>query len=80
VAELKAEDIFAKEVHSSGFAFHSKYIADAAPKLKASLDKVPRHSLNEYFAKNFPCLLIYISAAYHKPETSLSSLGEQLST
>lgn len=40
VEELKAEGIFAKEVKSSGQAFHSKYIAEAGPKLKAFLEKI----------------------------------------
>lgn len=40
VKQLQAEGIFAKEVASSGVAFHSKYIADAAPKLRASLERV----------------------------------------
>lgn len=40
VKTLQSEGIFAKEVKSSGFAFHSKYIADAAPKLRNSLERV----------------------------------------
>lgn len=40
VAELKAEGIFAKGVNSSGIAFHSKYIATAGAKLRASLEKI----------------------------------------
>ena len=40
VAELKAEDIFAKEVKSSGVAFHSPFMATIAPNLKACLKKV----------------------------------------
>jgi fatty acid synthase len=40
VKTLQAEGIFAKEVKSSGVAFHSRYIAEAAPKLRAYLDKV----------------------------------------
>jgi len=40
VKTCKAEGIFAKEVNSSGFAFHSKYIADAEPMLRKSLEKV----------------------------------------
>jgi len=40
VKTLQTEGIFAKEVKSSGFAFHSKYIADAAPKLRNSLERV----------------------------------------
>ena len=40
VAELKAEDIFAKEVKSSGVAFHSPFMASIAPSLKVALQKV----------------------------------------
>lgn len=40
VKTCKAEGIFAKEVNSSGFAFHSKYIADAEPMLRKRLEKV----------------------------------------
>jgi len=40
VKTCKADDIFAKEVNSSGFAFHSKYIAAAEPMLRKSLEKV----------------------------------------
>jgi hypothetical protein len=39
IAELKAEGIFAKAIHSSGVAFHSKYIASAGPKLRDSLER-----------------------------------------
>lgn len=38
--QLSEEGIFAKEVKSSGFAFHSKYIADAGPKLRKHLERV----------------------------------------
>ncbi|XP_048487531.1 fatty acid synthase isoform X3 [Plutella xylostella] len=40
VAELSAEGIFARRVKSAGVAFHSKYIATAAPLLRKSLDKI----------------------------------------
>jgi len=40
VKNCKEQGIFAKEVNSSGFAFHSKYIADAESKLRKSLEKV----------------------------------------
>lgn len=40
VAQLKAENIFAKAVNSSGTAFHSKYIAEAGPKLRKALDEI----------------------------------------
>lgn len=38
--QLTSEKIFAREVKSSGFAFHSKYIADAGPKLRQHLERV----------------------------------------
>ncbi|XP_054742931.1 fatty acid synthase [Anastrepha obliqua] len=40
VVKLNAEGVFAKAVSSSGFAFHSKYIAGAAPKLRQMLEKI----------------------------------------
>ncbi|KAK9701627.1 Acyl transferase domain [Popillia japonica] len=40
VGQLSSEGIFAKAVQSSGTAFHSKYIADAGPKLRKALDQV----------------------------------------
>lgn len=46
VKACKAEGIFAKEVNSSGFAFHSKYIAGAEPKLRKCLKKVSNVYLN----------------------------------
>jgi len=43
VEQLKSEGIFAKEVKSSGQAFHSKYIASAGPKLKEALEKIVKN-------------------------------------
>jgi fatty acid synthase len=40
VKSLQAEGIFAKEVKSSGVAFHSRYISEAAPKLRKYLERV----------------------------------------
>ena len=40
VAQLKSEGIFAKGVKSAGVAFHSHYMANTAPSLKAALLKV----------------------------------------
>ena len=42
-AELKAEDIFAKEVKSAGVAFHSPFMATIAPGLLAALKKVGKY-------------------------------------
>ncbi|KAH8325813.1 hypothetical protein KR067_008335, partial [Drosophila pandora] len=46
VAKLNAEGVFAKAVNSSGYAFHSKYIADAGPKLRKSLEKIIPNAKN----------------------------------
>ena len=40
VEELKAENIFAREVKSCGVAFHSKYVAPIAPALKQKLSEL----------------------------------------
>lgn len=40
IKTLQAENIFAKEVASSGVAFHSKYIEAAAPNLRKRLEEV----------------------------------------
>lgn len=42
VKTCKSEGIFAKEVNSSGYAFHSKYISNAEPKLRKSLENVSK--------------------------------------
>ncbi|XP_039755412.1 fatty acid synthase [Pararge aegeria] len=39
-AQLSSEGVFARRVNSSGVAFHSKYIAAAAPLLRRSLERV----------------------------------------
>ncbi|TMW54903.1 hypothetical protein DOY81_000136, partial [Sarcophaga bullata] len=46
VAQLSSEGVFAKAVNSSGYAFHSKYIADAGPKLRKSLEKIIPNAKN----------------------------------
>lgn len=46
VETLTAEGTFAKAVKSSGIAFHSKYIADAGPKLRKSLDRIIPNAKN----------------------------------
>lgn len=38
--QLQADGIFAKEVNSSGVAFHSPYVAAAGPQFKKTLEKV----------------------------------------
>ncbi|CAL8122739.1 unnamed protein product [Orchesella dallaii] len=57
VEELKSESIFAKEVKSSGQAFHSKYIADAGPKLKSFLEQiipVPKERTDRWVSSSIP--------------------------
>ncbi|XP_014667633.1 PREDICTED: fatty acid synthase-like [Priapulus caudatus] len=43
MAELRADDVFVREVASSGVAFHSHQMAQVAPKLKAALLNVIKH-------------------------------------
>ncbi|XP_022172738.1 fatty acid synthase-like isoform X2 [Myzus persicae] len=57
VKTCKAEGIFAKEVNSSGFAFHSKYIADAEPMLRKSLEKIlknPKPRSSKWISSSIP--------------------------
>lgn len=42
VEKLQSDGIFAKEVNSSGYAFHSQYIASAGPTFRKNLEKVMR--------------------------------------
>ncbi|CAB3365146.1 Hypothetical predicted protein [Cloeon dipterum] len=74
VKSLTDEGIFAKEVKSGGVAFHSRYIAEAAPKLRAYLDKVitnPKPRSTRWISSSIPEdawsseLATYSSAAYH---------------
>uniref|UniRef100_A0A8D8PNC5 Fatty acid synthase n=1 Tax=Cacopsylla melanoneura TaxID=428564 RepID=A0A8D8PNC5_9HEMI len=74
VAELSAEGIFAKKVASSGHAFHSKYIAEAGPKLRASLDRIipaPKPRSSRWISSSIPenlwgtPLAAQSSPAYH---------------
>uniref|UniRef100_A0A1L8DZ80 Fatty acid synthase n=1 Tax=Nyssomyia neivai TaxID=330878 RepID=A0A1L8DZ80_9DIPT len=71
---LNKEGVFAKAVNSSGIAFHSKYIADAGPKLKKSLDKIipnPKNRTERWVSSSIPetawntPLAKQSSAAYH---------------
>ncbi|XP_044766742.1 fatty acid synthase-like [Coccinella septempunctata] len=74
VATLTSENIFAKEVNSSGTAFHSKYIAEAGPKLRAALDQLipnPKTRTSRWISTSIPesgwntPLAQQSSAAYH---------------
>ncbi|KAF2898262.1 hypothetical protein ILUMI_07913 [Ignelater luminosus] len=74
IAQLKSEGIFAKAVKSSGHAFHSKYIAEAGPKLKKALEEIipnPKPRSQRWVSSsiaesgwNTP-LAQFSSAAYH---------------
>lgn len=74
VADLQADDIFAKTVNSSGVAFHSKYIADVGPKLRKALDAIipsPKPRSPRWISSSIPesgwgsSLAQYSSSAYH---------------
>ncbi|XP_054286913.1 fatty acid synthase-like [Macrosteles quadrilineatus] len=74
VAQLQAENIFAKEVASSGVAFHSKYIQEAAPKLRSRLEALipsPKPRTPRWISSSIPeaswgtPLAQQSSAAYH---------------
>lgn len=57
VSSLQAEGIFAKEVSSSGVAFHSKYVAEAGPKLKKSLEALlpnPKPRSSRWLSSSIP--------------------------
>lgn len=74
VKDLNDKGVFAKMVKSSGIAFHSKYIAEAAPKLKRSLDRIiptPKNRSERWISTSIPepswntPLAKQSSAAYH---------------
>lgn len=74
VAELTAENIFAKRINSSGGAFHSKYIAAAGPKLRKALDEIipnPKPRTSRWISSSIPenswntALAQMSSASYH---------------
>lgn len=74
VKDLSDQGIFAKAVKSSGIAFHSKYIADAAPKLRKSLDKIiptPKNRSEKWISSSIPesawnsSIAKQSSSAYH---------------
>lgn len=74
VKSLQAEGIFAKEVKSGGIAFHSRYIAEAAPKLRKYLERIipsPKQRTARWISSSIPesawntALAQSSSAAYH---------------
>lgn len=57
VDNLKAENVFAREVDSCGYAFHSQYIYPAAEKLQQALDKVipnPKPRSSRWVSSSYP--------------------------
>lgn len=57
VDQLNSDGIFAKTVNSSGYAFHSKYIADAKPKLRKSLERLipnPKPRTSRWLSTSIP--------------------------
>ncbi|XP_065336360.1 fatty acid synthase-like [Cloeon dipterum] len=57
VAELKAKEIFAREVACSNIAYHSRYIADAGPKLLKYLKEVipePKPRSEKWISSSVP--------------------------
>ncbi|XP_064478735.1 fatty acid synthase-like [Ornithodoros turicata] len=74
VAELKAENVFAREVNSLDVAFHSPYMQPIGPSLQAALDKVipePRPRTSRWVSSSIPQsrwqepLAKLCSASYH---------------
>ncbi|XP_029644700.1 fatty acid synthase isoform X1 [Octopus sinensis] len=73
IEELKAKDIFAREVQSSSVAFHSYYMKQIAPALQAALDKVivPKLRTSRWISTSIPAekwdtqLAKFSSASYH---------------
>ncbi|KAJ8943746.1 hypothetical protein NQ318_011957 [Aromia moschata] len=74
VEQLQAENVFAKSVKSSGTAFHSKYIAEAGPRLRKALDDIipnPKPRSPRWISSSIPesawgtPLAQQSSAAYH---------------
>ncbi|XP_063931279.1 fatty acid synthase [Zophobas morio] len=74
VQQLTSENIFARKVKSSNIAFHSKYIAEAGPKLRKALDAIiptPKPRTARWISSSIPesawgtPLAQQSSAAYH---------------
>ncbi|XP_049523884.1 LOW QUALITY PROTEIN: fatty acid synthase-like [Dermacentor silvarum] len=70
VAELKAENVFAREVDSMGVAFHSPYIQCIGPPLDKLLRKVipePKPRSERWVSSSVP------QSRWHEPTSKLSS-------
>jgi fatty acid synthase len=74
VEELTAENIFARRVKNANIAFHSKYIAEAGPKLRKALEAIiphPKPRSSRWISTSIPesawgtPLAQQSSAAYH---------------
>nr|XP_033197779.1 fatty acid synthase-like [Bombus vancouverensis nearcticus] len=66
VAQLQANKIFAKEVACSNIAYHSRYIADAGPRLLSYLKKVipkPQARSSKWMSTSVPRSQWYTEAA-----------------
>lgn len=71
---LQDEGIFAREVNSSGYAFHSQYISKVGPAFKSTLEKIipqPKPRTKRWISTSVPedswntPLAQYSSVAYH---------------
>lgn len=70
VDQLTSENIFARTVKSSGKAFHSKYITDAGPLLRKSLEEIipnPKPRSSRWLSTSIP------ESAWSTPIAQLSS-------
>ncbi|XP_055874982.1 fatty acid synthase-like [Biomphalaria glabrata] len=73
IEDLKAKGIFARDVNSSNVAYHSYYMNEIAPQLKAALEKVikPKRRSPKWISTSVPearwgePLAQYSSADYH---------------
>lgn len=57
VEELQQQNVFARKVNSSGVAFHTRYIAPAAPQLRSRLETVipePRPRSSRWISSSIP--------------------------
>ncbi|GFS78340.1 fatty acid synthase [Nephila pilipes] len=69
VDKLKAENVFAREVDSCGYAFHSQYIYPAAEKLQQALEKIilnPKPRSSRWISSSYP------EAEWNKPNAKLA--------
>ncbi|CAG9818777.1 unnamed protein product [Phaedon cochleariae] len=73
IEDLHKDGIFAKEINTSGIAFHSKYIAEVGPNLREALDVIipcPRPRSTKWISSSIPetewksSLAKYSSPAY----------------